>query len=160
MPISDPRDGFFYPTLTLMTDSYSLSKPITDPRDGFFYPTLTLMTDSYSLSKPRDANQWSAGRIFLSYPHTHDRFLESQQASWCQSVILGTDFSILPSHSWQILIVSASLVMPISDPRDGFFYPTLTLMTDSYSLSKPRDANQWSSGRIFLSHPHTHDRFL
>ena len=22
--------------------------------------------------------------------------------------------------------------MPISDPRDGFFYPTLTLMTDSY----------------------------
>ena len=57
MPISDHRDGFFYPTLTLMTDSYSLSKPISDPRDGFFYPTLTLMTDSYSLSKPRDANQ-------------------------------------------------------------------------------------------------------
>ena len=56
MPISDPRDRFFYPTLTLMTDSYSLSKPISDPRDGFFYPTLTLMTDSYSLSKPRDAN--------------------------------------------------------------------------------------------------------
>ena len=26
---------------------------------------------------------------------------------------------------------SASLVMPIHDPRDGFFYPTLTLMTDS-----------------------------
>ena len=28
------------------------------------------------------------------------------------------------------------------------------------SLGKPRDANRWSSGRIFLSHPHTHDRFL
>ena len=25
------------------------------------------------------------------------------------------------------------------------------------SLSKPRDAKWWSSGRIFLSHPHTHD---
>ena len=26
----------------------------------------------------------------------------------------------------------ASLVMSIRDPRDGFFYPTLTLMIDSY----------------------------
>ena len=29
---------------------------------------------------------------------------------------------------------SASLVMPISDPRDRFFYPTLTLLIDSYSV--------------------------
>ena len=29
---------------------------------------------------------------------------------------------------------SASLVMPIGDPRDGFFYPTLRLMIDSYNL--------------------------
>ena len=28
-----------------------------------------------SLDKPRDAKQRSSGRIFLSYPHTHDRFL-------------------------------------------------------------------------------------
>ena len=28
-----------------------------------------------SLGKPRDANWWSSGQIFLSYPHTHDRFL-------------------------------------------------------------------------------------
>ena len=27
------------------------------------------------------------------------------------------------------------------------------------SLGKPRDANRWSSRWIFLSHPHTHDRF-
>ena len=27
---------------------------------------------------------------------------------------------------------STSLVMPIGDPRDGFFYPTFTLMIDSY----------------------------
>ena len=26
----------------------------------------------------------------------------------------------------------ASLVMPIGDPRDGFFYPIFTLMIDSY----------------------------
>ena len=71
-------------------------------------------------------------------------------AWWCQSVILGTDFSILPSHSWWILIFlwgwdsknlslritdfhhSASLVMAIGDPWEGFFYPTFTLMIDSY----------------------------
>ena len=28
------------------------------------------------------------------------------------------------------------------------------------SLGKPRDANRWSSGQIFLSHLHIHDRFL
>ena len=28
---------------------------------------------------------------------------------------------------------SASLVMPNSDPRDRYFYPTLTLMIDSYN---------------------------
>ena len=28
----------------------------------------------------------------------------------------------------------ASLVMPNRDPRDGFFYPTLTLMLDSYNV--------------------------
>ena len=27
-----------------------------------------------SLGKPRDAWQWPWGRIFLSIPHTHDRF--------------------------------------------------------------------------------------
>ena len=29
---------------------------------------------------------------------------------------------------------SANLVMPNGDPRDGFSYPTLTLMMDSYSI--------------------------
>ena len=28
------------------------------------------------------------------------------------------------------------------------------------SFGKPRDANRWSLGQIFLSHPHTHDGFL
>ena len=30
---------------------------------------------------------------------------------------------------------SASLVMPIGDPQDGFFYPTLTLRIDAYILT-------------------------
>ena len=62
-------------------------------------------------------------------------FVITRQASWCQSVILMMDFSILPS---------ASLVMPVSDCRARFFYPT---------LRKPLDANWWFSERIFLSNP-------
>ena len=33
-------------------------------------------------------------------------FVITWQASWCQSVILGTDFSIPPLHSWWILIIA------------------------------------------------------
>ena len=32
------------------------------------------------------------------------------------------------------MVCPASLVMQIGDPRDGFFYPILTLMMDSYNL--------------------------
>ena len=41
----------------------------------------------------------------------------------------GIEKSFPPDHS-------ASLVMPIGDPRDGFFYPTLSLMIDSYPLKR------------------------
>ena len=41
---------------------------------------------------------------------------------------------------------SASLVMPIGDPRDGYFYPTLTLMIDSYYLYVGSAISQSSSG--------------
>ena len=37
-------------------------------------------------------------------------------------------------------------VMPNGDPRDGFFYPTLTLMIDSYNLTYPipgRGKDNW-----------------
>ena len=39
-----------------------------------------------SLGKPRDANRWSSGRIFLSYPHTHDRFLYYCTLLWIFTV--------------------------------------------------------------------------
>ena len=37
------------------------------------------------------------------------------------------------NQSLGISIHSASLVMPNSDPQEGFFYPTLSLMIDSYT---------------------------
>ena len=40
-----------------------------------------------------------------------------------------------PSLGITVCHHSASLVMPIRDPRDRFFYPTLTLMIDSYILA-------------------------
>ena len=41
-------------------------------------------------------------------------------------------------HRDHRLSYSASLVMPNGDPRDGFFYPTLTLMIDSYIITDCR----------------------
>ena len=59
--------------------------------------------------------------------------------------------------------------MPISEPRDRFFYPTLRDNNnlslceggiENASLGIPYFANQSCSGQIFLSHPHIHDRLL
>ena len=46
--------------------------------------------------------------------------------------VWGWDKKILP-FSITVCHHSASLVMPISDPRDWFFYPTITLTMDPYS---------------------------
>ena len=41
--------------------------------------------------------------------------------------------------------------MPIGDPQDGFLYPTLTIMMDSYSL---RTALRWTILQSFNSSHH------
>ena len=46
-----------------------------------------------------------------------------------------------PSLAITVFHHSASPVMPIGDARDGFFYPTLTLMMDSYN----HRFDQWES---------------
>ena len=40
--------------------------------------------------------------------------------------------------------------MPIGDPWDGFFYPTLTLMIDSYYLKQMKTAETqiWSARKM------------
>ena len=40
-----------------------------------------------------------------------------------------------PSLGITVCIHAASLVITNGDPRDGFFYPTLTLMIDSYIIT-------------------------
>ena len=56
--------------------------------------------------------------------------------------------------------VRLPLVRAYCDPRGGFFYPTFIIMMNSYSLGKPHDGKRRSSSWIFLSYPHTQDRFL
>ena len=46
----------------------------------------------------------------------------------CEDVIEKSTFVITVCHHL------ASLVMPIGDPQDGFFSPTLTLIMDSYNM--------------------------
>ena len=49
---------------------------------------------------------------------------------------------------------SASLVMAIGDPWDGLFYPTLTLMIDSYSIApKPKSLMRSSLNILFTVYP-------
>ena len=91
--------------ITVCHHSTSLVMPIGDPQNGFFYPTLTLMTDSYILT--RDKN--------IRYPYPVCKKNPSLGITVCHQ--------------------SASLVMPKGNPLDRFFFPTLTLMIDSYVLT-------------------------
>ena len=63
----------------------------------------------------------------------------------------GSLFGIIRHHS-------ASLVMPISDPRDRFFYPHHTPMKDTYyiALRKARTAYNFGSSECNLLKVHHH----
>ena len=78
---------------------------------------------SWKLGKPRfPLERWALGLGFFC-PHwtpmmdsiypvckklhpSRSPFVVTQLASWCKTVILGTDFSIQSSHSWWIIIAS------------------------------------------------------
>ena len=76
-----------------------------------------------SLGKPLDAKRRSSGRIFLS---------------WLGSFVIFEN----PSLGISVCHHSASLLMPNGDPRDGFFYPTNTLMIYTYNMS-PASRRCW-----------------
>ena len=58
-----------------------------------------------SLRKPRDAKRWSSGQIFLSHPHTHDRFLHSfwihcaRRSTYCFTLLIcESDWYVIPNY--------------------------------------------------------------
>ena len=50
-------------------------KRIHYSREGRIEKIFPLGSPFVIIRQPRDAKQGSSGQIFLSYPHTHDRFL-------------------------------------------------------------------------------------
>ena len=44
-------------------------------------------------------------------------------------------------------------MMPIGDPRDGFFYTTLTLMIDSYNIIPEQDRISGNNSKYNLEMP-------
>ena len=53
--------------------------------------------------------------------------------------LLKLSISVLRDVRWYFSFYSnSSLVMPIGDPQDGFFYPTLILLNDSYILTQDK----------------------
>ena len=75
MPNGDPRDGFFYLILTLMIEVIIL--PMASSNVIMWNCHLACAGASGSFYLPRDAKRRSSGRIFLSYPKTHEIFLYS-----------------------------------------------------------------------------------
>ena len=116
LPISDPQDDSFYPIHTFTINSYYI---ITQQASCYqsvisrinhtilFSHSWSILIIS-SLSKPRITKQWFLGWFLLSHLHIHDQFL--------------------------LYHLSASLVMPISDPQDDSFYPILIFMINSYYI--------------------------
>ena len=99
MPIGDPWDDFF------------LSLPHTYDRFLYYRKTVYLwdFLEAFVMFFPykilylvvRRKNNplfvWGWDRIIRP---SRSMFVITRQAIWCQSVILGTGFSIPPSHSW------------------------------------------------------------
>ena len=86
-------------------------------------------------------------------------YIITQQASWCQTMILRMILSIPFSHSWSILIISS-----LSKPRVNkqwssgwFFYPIHTFTINSYYIiSQQASYNQKVIIRMIPSIPFTH----
>ena len=86
MPISDPRDGFFYPILTLMIHSYIIPilkrmailfkeiKRIYPECEGRIEKTVPRITVWHQETCRVMTNGDPDGRIFLSYPRLNNGF--------------------------------------------------------------------------------------
>ena len=61
MPNGDPRDNFFYPTLTLMIDSYNIVKKM-DLKDFFDFKSLAGNVRNFDLDTDRSKIRWNKNK--------------------------------------------------------------------------------------------------
>ena len=116
LPISDPQDDSFYPILTFMINSYYIITQQASCYQSVILRMILSIPFSHSwsiliiswLSKPLITKQWSSGWFLLSHSHIYDQFL--------------------------LYHLSASLVLPNSDPQDDSFYPIHTFTINSYYI--------------------------
>ena len=178
------RDRFSYLTLTQMMESFRITSrakwlQTVIPWDRFSYLALTQMMESFFLAQRIGISEilpW-VRKSYLTHAilprlspegFIHWLYWNSRTSSSSDDIVMfkwrhhvhcifaysGTSGSLFlnKKQRWarKILYYSCEGRREKSVPRDNRLS----------SLGKPSDAKRWSSGRIFLSYPHTHDRFL
>ena len=73
-------------------------------------------------------HMYVSSQRFQDFLEAFFMFFQYKMRYLCEVKIENLSLVITVCHHY------ASLVMPIGDPRDTFFYPTLTLMMDSYCV--------------------------
>ena len=130
----------------------------TPDRDFFcFYPCEIILSHTTVPALGKD-KKWTAARWPHVDPWNHCNVkMTSPCCISAYSGFSGSLFQVFPIYEWGIKWWA----------RKRFHYLCEVGIEKSVrrdhrlpSLGKPRDANRWSSGQIFLSHPHTHDGFL
>ena len=91
--------------------------PIGDPLDGFFYPTLTLMIYSYNPSGICDEGAGLVAKFYISMPPTLKKL--KQHIALCLLVLLFVRPLQKLSYSFEILLIdlSSKKVDPYFLPR-------------------------------------------
>ena len=140
-----------------------------DPeRDGFFYPTLTLLIDSYTVKSRLSERRLSETTGLFEY-HGQSRLFSLLSIVIKLPIIRNFDYpknSIFRSDS-SVPIKEIAIKLPFKIQSPNITHGDHDFFVWSSSIYTPEwfgllsDDKQRSRGRlIFLSYPHTPDRFL
>ena len=115
--------------------------PNSDPPDGYFYPALTLVMDSYNLTQAVTCGLLFIGCRWGHHVRLHLVGIKELLGSLFLKKINGEQekesFICVRVGKKNLFLRiafchhSASLVIPSGDHQDGLFYNTLILMIDS-----------------------------
>ena len=77
------------------------------------------------------------------------KIIKKKKRWWARKIIHYSCIIHNPFLGITICHHSASLVMPNGDPQDGFYYPTLALIIDSYNLGTERKLDSTTSDNLY-----------